>query len=58
MTKKDIETESRLTRIETQISDIVGNHLPHLEAKLDRLQWLIISTLVAVITGIAVRALS
>ena len=50
-----ISIESRMTRVETKLEEILVNHLPHLEAKVDRITWLIITTLVAVVIDLIVR---
>ena len=57
MTRKEkqqddrINIERRLTSLEERLTEILENHLPHLETKLDRLQWLIVTTLVAIIAS-------
>ena len=50
-----ISIESRMTRVETKLEEILVNHLPHLEAKVDKITWLIITTLVTVVIDLIVR---
>lgn len=42
----------RLTRMETMVDEIRNNHLVHLEAKVDRITWLIIVTLVGIVANL------
>lgn len=51
-----IGTEKRLAILETshislveKIDEIKDNHLPHLDAKVDRIQWLIVTTLITLV---------
>ncbi len=44
-----VRIESRITALEVKIAEILENHLPHIEAKVDKLTWLLITNLVAVI---------
>ena len=51
-----ISNENRLTTVENQykflrrdIQDIKDNHIKHLTRKVDRIQWLLITTLIAVV---------
>ena len=38
---RDLQVESRLTKVEESLEEIKTNHLPHMDAKLDRLLWFI-----------------
>lgn len=49
MTDRNIEIENRLTSLETKIEEILLNHLPHLQSKVDKIQWLLISNLIALV---------
>ena len=58
MTKKeynnrDLQIESRLTSVEQSLDEIKLNHLPHLESKLDRLLWFLVTTAFALASGSA-----
>lgn len=46
--QRELSVEKRLSVLETLVIEIKTNHLAHIEAKLDRLHWFIITTLVAV----------
>jgi len=50
-----ISVEQRLSRIETIVDEIKNNHLVHLEAKMDRMNWLIIVSLVGVLANLISR---
>ena len=50
--KRDREIEHRLSGLEQSLSELISNHVPHLESKIDRAQWLLVSTLVSVIIGL------
>jgi len=45
-----VENERRMTYLETTVKDIVENHLPSMEKKMDKITWLLVTTLVAVAT--------
>ena len=54
--------KERLTKLETLLSDALENHLPHLDtkmdnldAKFDRFQYLVLTTLVATLLDLASR---
>lgn len=56
--------KERITRVEEKVSEIASNHLPHLDAKInkisdkqDRGQWYIITTSVGVAITLAVLLL-
>ena len=44
MKDRNIEIENRLTKLEEAVLDIKTNHLPHMEAKIDKLIWFIASS--------------
>lgn len=46
--------ESRLTGLEVIVNEIRKNHLPHLQVAVDRIQWLLVTTLVSVVTGVII----
>jgi hypothetical protein len=47
-----LDLEERLTCLETKVNEIMTNHLPHIEAKVDRIQWLLIVTLIGVVANL------
>lgn len=56
------DTRERIVRLETTVAEIKDNHLVHLQSavdkvsdKLDRLDWLLITTLVGVLVTIVLR---
>ena len=50
--KDRLGIEQRLTCVETKLAEIMTNHLPHIEDKLDKIQWLIIVTLIGLVTDL------
>jgi hypothetical protein len=48
-----ISVEKRLTCVETKLDEIMTNHLPHIQAKVDKIQWLLITNLITVIFMLA-----
>ena len=52
-----LSIEQRLTRLETVVEEIKENHLKHLAEKLDRLMWLIITTLLGVVINLSMMLL-
>lgn len=42
-------TEHRLTKLETEIAEIKTNHLPHIQKTVDKILWLIITTLLGIV---------
>ena len=50
-----ISIEKRLTELEVKLEEIVGNHLPHIQSKVDRIEWLLIVTLVGVVANLLVK---
>ena len=49
-----LDTTERITRLETKVDEILGNHLPHIQDKIDRIQWLLVTSLVGVIISLVV----
>lgn len=41
--------DERISRIEKSIEELKNNHIAHLDQKFDRITWLLITTLVAVV---------
>lgn len=50
-----ISIEKRLTLLEAVIEEIKENHLPHIQAKVDRIEWLLVITLVGVVVNLFLR---
>lgn len=50
--KDRLNIEKRLTCLETKMDEVMTNHLPHLSAKMDRIQWLLIVTLVGIVANL------
>lgn len=57
-----ITVEHRITRLETDVSEIKDNHLPHLQKgidknndKIDKLLWLAVTTLIGVVITVFVK---
>ena len=46
-----LSIEQRLTKLETIVDEIKNNHLVHIEAKIDRVTWFILVTLVGVVVS-------
>lgn len=44
----ELERERRLTTVETDVKTIMTNHLPHIQAAVDKIMWLLITTAVGV----------
>lgn len=42
--------DERMNRIERSIEELKTNHIAHLDAKFDKIIWLIITTLAAIVT--------
>ena len=55
--KDRLSIEQRLTCLETTVNEIKNNHLVHIEAKVDRIQWMIIITLVGIVANLLQRFL-
>ena len=55
--KDRLSIEQRLTCLETTVNEIKNNHLVHIEAKIDRIQWLLIVTLIGLIANLLQRFL-
>lgn len=41
--------DERINRVEKSIDELANNHIAHLNAKFDKIIWLIITTLVALV---------
>ena len=50
-----IKTEGRLSTLETLVGEIKDNHLPHIEAKVDRITWLLVTTLGGVVATLFLK---
>ena len=48
-----LSVEQRLTRLETIVDEIKNNHLVHIEAKIDKMTWLVVTSLVGVVANLA-----
>lgn len=48
MDETGVKLHERVARVETSVDEIKNNHLPHIEAKIDRAFWLLITTLIGV----------
>ena len=55
--KDRLSIEQRLTCLETTVNEIKNNHLVHIEAKVDRIQWLLIVTLIGLVANLLQRFL-
>ena len=53
--KYKIDIEGRLTALETKVDEIANNHLPHIQSKVDRIEWLLVVTLVGVVANLLVK---
>ena len=54
---RDMAIESRLVSVETKLEEVMTNHLPHLEAKMDKIIWALIGSpfLTAITTALVVK---
>ncbi len=50
-----ITVENRLTTVETHLDEIRENHLPHIQAKVDKIMWLLITILAGVAIDLVLR---
>ena len=57
-----LSNEKRITTLEQSyislkedIAEIKNNHLAHLESKMDRIQWILVTTLITVVVSLAMR---
>ena len=48
-----LSLENRITKLETSVEEIRINHLPHLEAKVDRITWLALTSLATMVVNMA-----
>jgi len=53
------ETEHRLTKVEgmvdrvgDKVEEIKENHLPHIQSKVDKILWLLVTTLISLSVGL------
>jgi len=57
----NIQIRERLTRTETKVDTILSNHLPHIEAKVDKVDrrvWIVlISIIISTLIGVATKLL-
>ena len=51
----EVSVENRLTRLETLLDEIKNNHLAHLEMKVDRITWILVTSLVALSVDLLMR---
>lgn len=56
--------KERLTKLETHMEDLLQNHLPHLDTKIDKVQdkldkgqWFVLVTLIGVVVELALLLL-
>mgnify|MGYP001590451749 CR=1 FL=1 len=47
-----LNMEQRMTRLETIVDEIKKNHLVHIESKIDKMTWLVVTSLVGVIANL------
>ena len=52
-----LDIENRLTVVETHLNEIRENHLPHIETKIDRITWLLITTLAGLVVSLIIQLL-
>lgn len=59
-----LSIENRLTRVETgmtslnsKLDEIKDNHLAHLAIKVDRIQWILVTTLITLVVGLVMKIL-
>lgn len=45
--------ESRLTSLEVTVEEIKDNHLVHIQHSIDRITWLLVTTLISALVGLA-----
>ena len=50
-----LSIENRLTQLEVKLDDIINNHISHIQERLDRIQWLLIVTLIGVVVDFGSR---
>lgn len=48
-TENELLVATRLTALEEKIDNLANNHFEHLEKKVDRMLWFILTTLTAVV---------
>lgn len=47
--EQKLEIENRLTSLETTLDELKTNHFPHLQGTVDKILWLIITTLLGIV---------
>lgn len=52
---RKIKLHERVAIVETKVDSLIENHIPHLTAKVDRITWLIIVTLIGVVVDLIFR---
>ena len=50
--KYKLGMEQRMTRLETIVGEIKDNHLVHIEGKIDKMSWLVITSLIGVVANL------
>lgn len=55
--KYKLTIEHRITKLEVAVEEMLENHLPHLQARVDKIQWLLLTTLAGVVTGLIMQIL-
>lgn len=50
---RDLQIESRLTSLEEGLNEIRINHLPHMDAKIDKILWFLITSFFGLASGLA-----
>ena len=51
--EKWIVVEGRLTKVETLLREALENHLPHMDAKIDKILWFLITSFFGLASGLA-----
>ena len=49
---RDTQTEARLTALETKLDEVINNHLAHMDAKIDKILWFLITSAFTFATGL------
>jgi hypothetical protein len=50
---RDMQVENRLTKVEESLDEIKNNHLVHLDAKIDKILWFLITSSFGLASGLA-----
>jgi hypothetical protein len=56
--KYKLGVEGRLTAVEVKLEEIKMNHLPHIEQKIDRIMWLLITGLFGIAVDLVLKLIS